>query len=59
MSSRPRVCVDTSALVKWFKVEEESLEAVKLRRWAEEAKIKLVISAIVLTECARAFKKAG
>jgi predicted nucleic acid-binding protein len=59
MSFRPKVCVDTSALVKWFKAEDESSDAVKLRRWAEEAKIKLVISAIVLTECARAFKKAG
>jgi predicted nucleic acid-binding protein len=59
MSFRPRVCVDTFVLVKWFKVEEESSKAVNLRRWAEEAKIKLVISAIVLTECARAFKKAS
>ena len=59
MSYRSKVCVDTSALVKWFKAEEESPEALKLRRWAEEVKIKLVISTIVLTECARAFKKVG
>ncbi len=59
MSNRPKVCVDTSALVKWFKAEEGRSEAVKLRNWAEEGKIKLVVSAVVLTECARAFKKAG
>lgn len=59
MSYRPKVCLDTSALVKWFKAEEERSEAIKLRRWAEAAKIRLVFSAIVLTECARAFKKAG
>ena len=58
MSYRPRVCLDTSALVKWFKDEKERSEAIKLRTWAEEGRIKLVVSAIVLTECARAFKKA-
>lgn len=58
MNYRPKVCVDTSALVKWFKDEKERLEAIKLRSWAEEGKIKLVVSAVVLTECARAFKKA-
>ena len=55
MSYRPKVCVDTSALVKWFKDEKERLEAIKLKNWAEEGKIKLVVSAVVLTECARAF----
>ena len=42
MSYRPKVCVDTSALVKWFKDEKERLEAIKLKNWAEEGKIKLV-----------------
>jgi predicted nucleic acid-binding protein len=59
MSFRPKVCVDTSARVKWFKAEDESSDSAKLRKWAEESKIKLVISAICLTECARAFKKTG
>jgi predicted nucleic acid-binding protein len=59
MNYRPRVCLDSSILVKWFKVEEESGEALKLRRWAEEARIKLAISAIVLSESARALKKGG
>ena len=59
MSYKPKVCLDTSALVKWFKAEEERSEAIKLRRWVEVAKIRLVFSAIVLTECARVFKKAG
>ena len=59
MNYRPKVCVDTSALVKWFKDEKERLEAIKLKNWAEEGKIKLVVSAVVLTECARAFKKAS
>jgi predicted nucleic acid-binding protein len=59
MNYRPRVRLDSSILVKWFKVEEESGEALKLRRWAEEARIKLVISAIVLSESARALKKVG
>jgi len=59
MGYRPKVCVDTSALVKWFKVEEGRSEAIRLRSWGEEGKIKLTISAVVLTECARAFKKAG
>jgi|GEM_PF-1331857 len=58
-SYRSRVCLDTSVLVKWFKVEEESTEALELRRWAEEARIKLIISAIALTESARALKKVG
>ena len=59
MSYRPRVCLDSSVVVKWFKVEDDSKEAIKLRRWAENARIKLVISAIVLSESARALKKAG
>lgn len=46
-------------MVKWFKVEEESAEALKIRRWAEEGRIKLIISAIVLSESARALKKTG
>ena len=59
MSYRPRVCLDSSVVVKWFKVEEESAEALKIRRWAEEGRIKLIISAIVLSESARALKKTG
>ena len=58
-SYRPRVCLDSSVVVKWFKVEEESAEALKIRRWAEEGRIKLIISAIVLSESARALKKTG
>ncbi len=58
-SYRSRICLDSSVLVKWFKAEEESTEALRLRRWAEEARIKLVISTIVLTESARALKKIG
>ena len=58
-SYRPRVCLDSSVLVKWFKAEEESTEALELRRWAEDARIKLIISVIVLTESARALKKVG
>lgn len=57
MSYRPRVCLDSSVVVKWFKVEEESAEALKIRRWAEEGRIKLIISAIVLSESARALKR--
>ena len=58
-SYRPKVCLDSSVLVKWFNIEEGSTEAIEIRRWAEEAKIKLVISALVITECARALKKVG
>jgi len=59
MGYRSKVCLDTSALVKWFRVEEDRSEAIKLRGWVEEGRIKLTLSAVVLTECARAFKKAG
>ena len=59
MSYRPRVCLDSSVLVKWFKVEEESTEALELRKWVEEARVRLIISTIVLTEGARALKKVG
>jgi glycosyltransferase involved in cell wall biosynthesis len=45
MSYRLGVCLDSSVVVKWFKVEEESAEALKIRRWAEERRIKLTISA--------------
>jgi len=59
MSYRPRVCLDSSVVVKWFKVEEESAEDLKIRRWAEEGRIKVIISAIVLSESARDLKKKG
>ena len=54
----PKVCMDTSSIVKWFKVEEGSEKALKLRKWTEEGRIKLVISTILLSECARGLKKA-
>ncbi|MEA1957726.1 MAG: type II toxin-antitoxin system VapC family toxin [Euryarchaeota archaeon] len=55
---KPKVSMDTSSIVKWFKAEEGSKEALKLRKWTEEGRIKLVISTILLSECARALKKA-
>ncbi len=58
-SYKVNVTVDTSAIVKWFKIEEDRERALKLRSWAEVGKIKLVISAILLSECARGLKKAG
>jgi predicted nucleic acid-binding protein len=54
---KPKVSMDTSSIVKWFKVEEGSKEALKLRKWTEEERIKLVISTILLSECARGLKK--
>ncbi len=54
---KPMVAVDTSSIVKWFKVEEDRESALKLRSWTEEEKIKLVISAILPSECARGLKK--
>ena len=56
---KPMVAVDTSSIVKWFKVEEDRESALKLRSWAEDEDIKLVISAIRPSECARGLKKAG
>jgi uncharacterized protein with PIN domain len=56
-SYKPKVVVDTSAIVKWFKIEENRESALKLRSWTEEEKIKLVISAILPSECARGLKK--
>jgi predicted nucleic acid-binding protein len=58
-SYKPRITVDTSAIVKWFKIEDGRERALKLRNWAEAAKIKLAISTILLSECARGLKKAG
>ena len=58
-SYKPKVTVDTSAIVKWFKAEENREKALKLRSWTEAEKIKLIISAILLSECARGLKKAG
>ncbi len=58
-SYKPIVTVDTSAIVKWFKTEENREAALKLRGWTEDEKIKLVISAILPSECARGLKKAG
>jgi len=55
---KPEISMDTSSIVKWFKVEEGSKEALKLRKWTEEGRIKLVVSAILFTECARGLKKA-
>ena len=51
--------MDTSSIVKWFKVEEGREAALKLRKWTEEGRIKLVVSVILLSECARGLKKAG
>lgn len=56
---KPKVTVDTSAIVKWFKIEENREYALKLRSWVEEEKIELIISAILPSECARGLKKAG
>jgi len=50
---KPKVSMDTSSIVKWFKVEKDSKEALNLRKWTEGGRIKLVISAILLSECAR------
>nr|QNO46316.1 tRNA(fMet)-specific endonuclease VapC [Methanosarcinales archaeon ANME-2c ERB4] len=58
-SYKPMVAVDTSAIVKWFKIEENRESALKLRSWTEEGEITLVISAILPSECARGLKKAG
>jgi predicted nucleic acid-binding protein len=55
---KSKVSMDTSSIVKWFKVEEGSKEALKLRKWTEEGRIKLVVSTILLSECARALKRA-
>ena len=55
---KPKVCIDTSSIVKWFRVEEGSGEALKIRKWTEEGRIKLVVSVILLSECARGLKKA-
>lgn len=59
MVYRPRVCLDSSVAVKWFRIEENSKGAFELRELAEAKRIKLVFSAIVLTESARGLKKAG
>ncbi len=53
-----RVCIDTSAVVKWFRVEEGREQALKLREWTEKRRINLVFSMLLLSECARALKKA-
>ena len=58
-SYKPRITVDTSAIIKWFKIERDRERALKLRNWAEAAKIRLAVSAILLSECARGLKKAG
>ena len=34
---KPKVSMDTSSIVKWFKVEEGSDDALKLRKWTEES----------------------
>lgn len=57
MVYRPRVCLDSSVAVKWFRIEENSKGAFDLRKLAEAERIKLVFSAIVLTESARGLKK--
>lgn len=54
---KPKVTVDTSAIVKWFKAEENREKALQLRSWTEEEKIKLVISTILPCECTRGLKK--
>ena len=54
-----RISVDTSVIVKWFKEEEGRENAIMLRNYAEDGKIKLIISAITFPEVARGLKKAG
>lgn len=57
MSYRPRVCLDTSVVVKWFKIEENSESAIELKRLAETSRIKLAISAIVFSDDEHHFKE--
>ncbi len=55
---KPKVCIDTSAIVKWFRVEEGREQALKLREWTEKQRVDLVLSMLLLSECARGLKKA-
>ena len=59
MNDYNRISVDTSVIVKWFREEEGREDAILLRNYAEEGKIRLIISAITFLEVARGLKKVG
>jgi len=59
MNDYNRISADTSVIVKWFREEEGREDAILLRNYAEEGKIRLIISAITFPEVARGLKKVG
>jgi len=59
MNDYNRISADTSVIVNWFREEEGREDAILLRNYAEEGKIRLIISAITFPEVARGLKKVG
>ncbi|MBS7247217.1 MAG: type II toxin-antitoxin system VapC family toxin [Candidatus Jordarchaeales archaeon] len=60
MSARMEICVDSSVIVKWFRVgEEHEREALRLRDETLSAKFTLIISEWTYLEVVRALVKAN
>ena len=55
---KPKITLDTSVIVKWFRKEDDREYALLIREWITEDSVEAVVSTIALTELARALMKA-
>lgn len=55
---KPKITLDTSVIVKWFRKEDDREYALLIREWITEDSVEAVVSTITLTELARALMKA-
>ncbi len=55
---KPKITLDISVIVKWFRKEDDREYALLIREQITEDAVETVVSTIVLTELARALMKA-
>jgi len=55
---KPKITLDTSVIVKWFREEDDREYALLIREWITEDLVEAEVSTIALTELARALMKA-
>lgn len=55
---KPKITLDTSVIVKWFREEDDREYTLLIREWITEDLVEAEVSTIALTELARALMKA-
>ena len=55
---KPKITLDTSVIVKWFRKEDDREYALLIKEWITEDSVEAIVSTITLTELARALMKA-